>query len=393
LKGSIPRTLGVSNRRILLGGLALLAAGWPSLHAQAPARTGGQVVRVSGTDTLPVAGVRVVLHRIGQDRQGPVDSVVTSVSGRFRFHFPADTAALHILSARHSGIEYFSTPISAAASAPDTALQILVADTASDAPLVVAQRHLVIPVPDRSGRRHVVDLVLLANRGTRTRVAATPEGAVWEIPTPPGATGVHATPESDVSQDALEVREGSIRVLAPIAPGEKQLLIEYDLGPRPGEVTVPLTGPIDTLTLLLEESSVELSGLTLTAGEEEPIEGRTFRRWAGAVGPDGATLTLRFRDGLSARAWMLLLVGGTILFFAALAVALIRRRHPAVASAPGARPPRRTVELLDRMADLDAEYAGREATVSPERWAGYQAERALLKREVEARLAAPSRRP
>lgn len=333
----------------------------------------------------------MVLHRIGQERQGPVDSLVTPASGRFRFTFPADTAALHILSARHSGIEYFSTPISAVATAPDTALQILVADTASDAPLVVAQRHLVIPVPDRSGRRQVVDLVMLANRGTRTRVATSPEGAVWEIPTPSGAIGVRATPESDVSQDALEVREGTIRVLAPIAPGEKQLLIEYDLGPRPGTVAFRLPGPVDTLTLLLEERSVDLSGLTLTAADEEAIEGRSFRRWAGSVGPEGATLTLRFRDGLSARAWMFLLVGGTVLFFATLAVALIRRRRPASLPAPG--PPLRTADLLDRIADLDAEYAGREAAVGAERWAGYQAERALLKREVEARLAASSRRP
>jgi len=343
---------------------------------------------VTGTDTLPVAGVRVVLHHIGQERQGPIDSLVTSASGRFQFTFPADTSALHILSARHSGIEYFSTPISGRAVTPDTALQILVADTASDAPLVVSQRHLVIPVPDRAGRRQVVDLVMLANRGTRTRVAASPEGSVWEIPTPAGAADVHATPESDVSPDALDVREGTIRVLAPISPGEKQLLIEYDLGPRPGEVTLRLPGAVDTLTLLLEERTVDLSGLALTPVDEETIEGRTFQRWAGAVGPEGGTLTLRFRDGLSSGAWMVLLVGGTGLFFVTLAVALVRRRRPA----PARGPPLRTGELLDRIAALDAEYSGRETAVGPERWAGYQAERALLKREVEARLAASPRR-
>ncbi len=343
---------------------------------------------MTGSDTLPVAGVRVVLHRIGPERQGPIDSLVTPASGRFHFTFPADTAALHILSARHSGIEYFSTPISARSGAPDTALQILVADTASAAPLVVAQRHLVIPVPDRAGRRQVVDLVMLANRGTRTRVAGSPEGSVWEIPTPGGALDVHATPESDVSQDALDVREGTIRVLAPIAPGEKQLLIEYDLAPRPGEVSLRLPGPVDTLTLLLEERGVEVSGVALTPGDEEAIDGRTFQRWAGSVGPDGATLTLRFRDGLSPRAWMFLLVGGTVLSFATLALALVRRRRPA----PARGPPLRTGELLDRIADLDAQYAGREAAVGPERWAGYQAERALLKREIEDRLAASSRR-
>jgi hypothetical protein len=44
--------------------------------------------------------------------------------------------------------------------------------------------------------------------------------------------------------------------------------------------------------------------------------------------------------------------------------------------------------LLHRLARLDAEYAGRESEVPPEEWSRYVAERARLKRELEAALAA-----
>jgi hypothetical protein len=43
--------------------------------------------------------------------------------------------------------------------------------------------------------------------------------------------------------------------------------------------------------------------------------------------------------------------------------------------------------LVDALARLDARYAGREGDVPAEEWATYVAERARLKRELEAHLA------
>ena len=41
----------------------------------------GRVVRPAGTDSVPVPGVRVVLHRVGQVEQGPVDSIPPGSAG------------------------------------------------------------------------------------------------------------------------------------------------------------------------------------------------------------------------------------------------------------------------------------------------------------------------
>jgi len=47
----------------------------------------------------------------------------------------------------------------------------------------------------------------------------------------------------------------------------------------------------------------------------------------------------------------------------------------------------RLEEYVDALARLDARYAGREGDVPAEEWATYVAERARLKRELEAHLA------
>ena len=56
---------------------------------------GGTILRLTPADTVPLAGVHVVLHRVGRDFQGPVDSTLSRADGSFRFDFGADTAADH----------------------------------------------------------------------------------------------------------------------------------------------------------------------------------------------------------------------------------------------------------------------------------------------------------
>ena len=72
------------------------------------------MIQVRGSDSIPAARTNVVLHRIGRDVQGPIDSTLSDSRGAFHFRFSADTSAIFLLSARFAGIEYFSpryTPI------------------------------------------------------------------------------------------------------------------------------------------------------------------------------------------------------------------------------------------------------------------------------------------
>ncbi|HEU4698008.1 MAG TPA: carboxypeptidase-like regulatory domain-containing protein [Gemmatimonadales bacterium] len=351
-------------------------------------------------DTIPVPGVRVTLHRVGRVRQGPVDSMVTDARGRFDFRFVPDTTAVYLLSAHYAGIEYFSEPVHTNPEKPDTGLSLEVSDTSARQRLEVEARHLVVDKPASDGTRRVVDLVVLRNPGPDTRVASDSTQPTWSMPLPPGAIGFEVG-QSDVGPAAL-VREGDVaQLLAPLPPGERQLVMFYALPSDAATVTVPMPGPVDMLNLLLEEPAATAEAPGLARADTAVIEGRTFRRWTGKLAA-GATLRLTLPSARRAPAWTLAaLVTGfaTLLAFGAWFLARRRREGegaPAgVAPAPALVPPAEADagSLLDALAALDARYRGQEGEVAAEEWARYETERARLKARLQAALAGGSRRP
>jgi hypothetical protein len=334
-------------------------------------------VRPAGRDSVPVAGVRVVLHRVTEAAQGPVDSSMAGRDGRFRFSFTPDTAALHLLSARHDGIEYFSPPLDRAVRG-EQSMVLVVHDTSSTAPVSVSARHVVIPRPDEDGSREVLDLVLLSNRGTRTRVAADSLGATWVGTLPPGSEGLELG-ESDVSPDAVERRGDSAIVSAPIAPGEKQLALQYHLPAGHREVEIPVGPEPVALNLLLEESAATASAPGLALADSQLIEGRAFRRWTGDL-PANATVRVILPAGMTDSAPLLAAM------VAVLALALLGAAWRAWPT-----PAMSADRLVGEIALLDSRYQGREET-PPEEWARYQERRARLKAALTAALARESGR-
>ena len=193
----------------------------------------GRVVLPRDADTVPVPGARVVLHRVGRETQGPLDSASADASGRFRFRFRPDTASIYLLSARWGDVEYFSPPVHTNPARPDTAMRVVVYDTSSTAPIEVEARHIVVPRAGPDGTRSVLDLIVLRNDGRTARVAPDSSRPSWRLVLPQG-TGDLQVGESDLSPDAI-VREGStVNVLAPLAPGQKQLSLEYSVTPVGG---------------------------------------------------------------------------------------------------------------------------------------------------------------
>jgi hypothetical protein len=371
--------------------LALVVAGAPAVLAAqgkvAPITiAAGRVILPRAADTVPVPGARVVLHRVGRDRQGPLDSASADASGRFRFRFRADTAAIYLLSARWGDVEYFSPPVHTNPTRPDTAIRLVVYDTSSTAPIGVEARHIVVPRAGPDGARSVLDLIVLRNDGRVARVAPDSSRPSWRLVLPPGA-GAMEVGESDLSPDAV-VRQGdTVKLLAPLAPGQKQLSLEYSVTPVRGKLEFPVGsgGPVN---LLVEEASARVSGGTLALADSQVIEGRSFRRFTGDV-PAGGTVVLAVSAAGAAAASRLALpglVGALAVMLAAAAWWLIRRplrRAPALLHE----------QMLDAIAALDARYAGREAETAEDEWRRYAAERARLKMELERTLAARGRSP
>ena len=369
------------------GGAALAAAlactlAVPPGQAAAQGTASGRVVRPDGTGTAAMPGLRVVLHRVGNDAQGPLDSTLADRQGRFNFRFRADSGTVYLLSARYRGIEYFSQPVPASAAAADTGLTLFVYDTSSTAPVTLAARHVIIPRAGEDGGREVLELLVLRNEGQRARVARDTLSSSWSMPLPPGSDGLEAG-ESDVSSDAIGRRNDSLLLAAPIGPGEKQLTLSYHLPGAMRVVAVPVGEGAAALNVLIEDPGAVVTGPGLARADTQVVLGRTFRRWTGSVPGDGVVrITLPGIAGTPA--WLLPLLVGIVAV--ALGVVLRRVFRAPLVAAPSAIPVREA--LLHRLAVLDAEYAGREQETTPEEWRRYQDERARLKGELEAALAA-----
>ena len=335
-------------------------------------------MRAAGADSVPVSGARVVLHRVAQAAQGPLDSVVTGADGRFRFTLTRDTTTLHLLSARHHGIEYFSTPLDNRPAGRDEPVTLVVHDTSSTAPVGVSARHVVIPRAGDDGTREVLDLVLLANAGTETRVAPDSLGASWAGPLPPRSEGLELG-ESDVSPDAVFRRGDSAIVLAPIAPGEKQLAFQYHLPAGRQEIEIPVGATPVGLNLLLEESAATVTAPGLALADRQVIEGRAFQRWSGDLPANAVVRVILPSTGSDAAPILAAMV-------AVLALALLAAAWRMLPRARAIS----TDRLVGEIALLDARYQGREPETTPEEWARYLERRGKLKAELEAALARES---
>jgi hypothetical protein len=350
-----------------------------TIHAQSVAA--GAVELPRNADTVAVPGVRVLLHRVARDSQGPIDSTNSDARGRFHIRFRADTGALFLLSARYGGIEYFSSPVHTDPARPDTAINVLVYDTSSTAPLKIALRHIVVARPGENGSRPVLEMLVLQNDGVVARVAGDSTLPTWGMALPAGSSGVRFG-ESDLSPEAVTLRGDSVLVLAPIGPGYKQLTLEYMI---PGDRRT-VEFPLDTggmVNVLIEERAAKVDGGTLALADSQLIEGRWFRRWSGRiVQQSGMRLTLP-EVGRTPRLLLAGLVAAVALVLGLAAWRVATRRE--------ARPPSAaSLQLIEALAELDARYAGGESGVPAEEWSRYQEERTRLKAALEAALAGVS---
>jgi hypothetical protein len=335
---------------------------------------------VIDADSAPVGGVRVVLHQIGRNAQGPLDSTRSSSRGAFGFTLRPDTAVLYLVSARYAGIEYFSSPVDVDAGRPAGGIRIVVYDTSSSAPVSLTARHLVLTRPADDGSRTVLDVIILRNGGRLTRVAADTLRGSWSVPVPQGTVGLQVN-ESDVSAAAIRRSGDSLIVHGALAPGEKQLTVQYQVPSRRKTVELPLDTPGILLNVLVEEPGISVVAPGVVLADSQEIAGRSFQRWMGTVTSPGRVRVTIPATGPTP-VWLLAaLVGGLGLGLIAISwYALARRQRGSPRSAPD--------ELVDAIAALDARYLGRRDELPEDEWRSYEAERARLKGELEAALAA-----
>lgn len=333
-----------------------------------------------------MSGVRVILHRVGKDVQGPIDSVTSDAAGRFRLQFRPDTGALYLVSARYVGVEYFAPPLLRDAQHPDRDLRLMVYDTSSNVTLTLASRHLVVGAVEPSGSRTVADLILIGNSGIVTRLAGDSLRPAWKMLLPSRAQSVELG-EGDFAADAVSQRADTLLLVASIPPGTREFTLTYRIPAAVSRFEIPLDHDVPVADLLTEEARMVVRG-GLVLRDTVTVVGRHFTKWDGALRA-GEPLVLEFPSPSGRSAWVLpALIGLLGAGLLSVGLASSRRAVKAPASKVGwsAGLSPEAESLLDRIVALDASNKAGPGGESDPDWDAYQRERARLKDELAAHL-------
>jgi hypothetical protein len=376
--------------------LALACALFATIDARvAHAQTGGPVIRIAegrvmrpgpGPEArpVPVAGQWVVLHRVGSDRAGPLDSVRSSPNGRFRIRYARSGAedALYFVSSRYDGIAYFSPPLRADTIRGGDADVIVYNTTPDTSKLRVQGRHFVLSQA-RGGKRQVAEVYEIENEGTRTVVARDSTTPLWSTNVPVDAESLSVTP-GDVTAGAVVFRQSRAEVYAPISPGVRQLVLTYLVPVKAFPLSQPVEHPVAVLEVLLEEPRAEVEGARLREVPPATIEGRTFRRFLGQDVPASAVIRVDAPPpvGQHRGALRVLAIVIALAMLSAIAVwySLRRQRPSSVAS----RQPSDADRLIAELAVLDSRFEKDPSGFQDDE---YASRRAKLKTRIERALA------
>ncbi|MGH7652287.1 MAG: hypothetical protein ACREMS_10660 [Gemmatimonadaceae bacterium] len=281
----------------------------------------------------PVSGSWVVLHRVGPDSAGPLDSVRTDARGRYSFHYvrTGSPDAVYFVSASHDGIAYFTPPLAEGTVKGDDG-EVTVFDTTSrPVPVTIRGHHVVVSAVDANGLRSIVEVYDLSNDSSVTRIAPTdkPEDATWRAHIAPGATNFRVS-QGDIPPSAVTYASGVVNVFAPIAPGIKQLSFSYDLPAKSFPLKLPLEKDTQIYEIMIEEKTGSVTGPNLREVDSVSVDNRNFRRFLASDMPRNSVAVIDLPAPPPTRSIdprylvaLTLVIGGTMIL--ALAQALRRR--------------------------------------------------------------------
>ncbi|HEX6808139.1 MAG TPA: hypothetical protein VF118_09155 [Gemmatimonadaceae bacterium] len=356
----------------------------------------GRVVRPDSTDTSQVSGVPgiwVTLHRVGSDTAGPLDSMRTQAGGRyeFRYRHRGRADAIYFVSASYASIAYFSLPLLTPRVTGDSA-EIIVYDTTSRTfPLTIRGRHVIVSAPNVDGSHDIVEVYEITNDSGITAISRDDAHPTWTALLPRGAVGF-SVGQSDISPRAVRASGGRVEVVAPMAPGLKQLSFSYRVPAKDFPLSIPMTRPVGVLEVLAEDPRAVVSGPKLTGAEAVTIEGRKFARYLGQDEAADAVLRVESPSVTAAshqqRYLTMLAIALAVAMLGALGFVLARRRAPAplVVGQQAAVAADGDAERLAReIASLDSDFEAQQNPSSDAR-AAYEQRRDALKQSLARAL-------
>jgi hypothetical protein len=362
-----------------------------SSHAER--RVDGRVVRGTREGQQPVANQWVVLHRVGPDRAGPLDSTRTAANGRFsiRYRESGDTSALYFASTSYGGVAYFTSPLRAPVVRGDDATLTVFDTTSGPVAIKVGGRHVIVGAVQPNGRRPVGEVYDLENDSTVTLVARDSMSPLWRTQLPAQALEFQVNTSGGLAPGAVSQRGSSVGLFAPLSPGIRQFAFTYELPSNAFPLTLPIDRATGVLEVLVQDPSARVDGVKLRETAPVSADGRTFRRFLGQDLSAGTAIRIDIPHLIGAEREKVYF-GVAAALLAAMVVALVVaarrsvfRRPLAAASLPVARE-LRSHGLMRELAALDEEF---EKIASPDdaTRAEYQAKRAALKSQFAEAIA------
>lgn len=355
----------------------------------------------------PMRNTMVTLHRVGRDSAGAIDSVRTNATGEYQFRFrvrvdsggnDADNA-IYFASATYGGIAYFTAPFRNELSEGDDAVITVFDTTSVPYPLSVRGRHLIVGSLDSSNTRTVIEVYELSNDSIRTLIAADTalRSATWSVNIPAGARDFRVN-ETELSSDALVLRDDTVLAFSPFSPGLSQVSFSYTLPAAAFPLSFVTEAPVDVLEVLLEDAIGNVVSDGVTNVGNVNIEGRAFHRFLAQDLPAGHSVLIdlassRPLKGGTYAAVMLGILGAIMLAAFVRSSSRNRRATSAgrvqqpdsVSGSPVAAPPLHE-QLAHEIVQLDAAFA-REENVTADARAAYEQERGRLHEALRAALA------
>jgi hypothetical protein len=243
----------------------------------------------------PVSGTWVVLHRVGPDRSGPLDSIRSDPRGRYSFKYSrtGSDQAIYFLAASYGGIAYFTPPLPEGNVSGEDG-EIAVFDTTSrPIPTSLRGHHVVVSAVDENARRSVMEVYDLSNDTSVTRIASgdAPENAIWRTHIRADAKDFRVS-QGDISAAAVTFANGSVNVFAPFAPGVKQLSFSYSLPAKAFPLKLPLEKETGVYEIMIEEQTGSVTGPHLKEVDPVTVEERNFRRFLASDMPENSVAVI-----------------------------------------------------------------------------------------------------
>ena len=242
----------------------------------------GQVIR----GDVPITDGLVMLHSVSSMRAGQVDSVNLNKQGLFEFLLPDSSGEpvvgeLYIASVEYQGVLYFGSAVTDEAQLEDLyTIPVFESKSVNAEGVALPLKVRNILLANNLNTWEVRDVIAVENPRSETLIPTGDDGIVWSYPLPDGFSEPRVVRGELPPEDVL-FTENRVLVKAPIPPGERMLVILYQLPDL--DVIFPAPGITETFEMFVKEPGPSLQVTDLDPLDVVSLEpGSTYRRYTGS---------------------------------------------------------------------------------------------------------------